>query len=282
MIIIDFSQVAISNVLRFMTESKTTSISADDAQHLILNSIKRLVTLGKKQSPGQVFIALDSKGSWRKEYFPYYKANRGVTRAKSPYDWKTIYTAIDQVVDGLRNHFPYHVLQIEKAEADDIIAVVSKAFTEECKGLLIISGDGDFVQLHNTYITQYSPVLNKKVVGKGNRTEIKQHILTGDRNDGVPNVLSADDVFVAAGRQKTMRSNMLDDLMAKDPKEYDPIILKNWVRNERMISLDMIPDEIVSQITEQFVSVKNTTKPNNVFNYLFKIGSKHIKDAGDF
>ena len=68
--------------------------------------------------------------------------------------------------------------------------------------VLILSGDKDFIQLHNDRIKQYNTVLNK-FVGKGENPiiYIREHILKGDRSDGILNILSDDNVFVEGRRQ---------------------------------------------------------------------------------
>ena len=115
----------------------------------------------------------------------------------------------------------YKVIEVETAEADDIIATLIKKVKnmiifEHQKKILILSGDKDFIQLHSRNVKQYNPVLNK-FVGKGEDViYIKEHILKGDRSDGIPNVLSDDNVFIENRRQKPLSkkklNNWIDDI----------------------------------------------------------------------
>ena len=62
---------------------------------------------------------------WRREIFPNYKAGRKANRAKSEHDWSMLYLIyISKVKNEIKAFLPYKVIELETAEADDIIAVL--------------------------------------------------------------------------------------------------------------------------------------------------------------
>ena len=94
------------------------------------------------------------------------------------------------------------LIELETAEADDVIAVLIRKVQRvvgpnHAKKIIIVSGDKDFIQLDSDNVRQYNPILNK-YVGKDETPSIyiREHILKGDRSDGVPNILSDDNVFI--------------------------------------------------------------------------------------
>ena len=101
------------------------------------------------------------------------------------------------------------ILELDTAEADDIIGVLVKKHHDQ--KILILSGDKDFIQLHNKNVQQYSPVLSK-FIGKDENPSIyiKEHILKGDRSDGIPNVLSDDNVFIEGRRQRPLTKKKIE------------------------------------------------------------------------
>ena len=81
------------------------------------------------------------------------------------------------------------------------------------------------------------------------------HIIGGDTGDGVPNVLSQDDVFVSGLRQRPLskkkRETIKDPLVMND-NEVD----RNLERNRSLIDLTYIPNEYKKQILHEFDNVE--------------------------
>ena len=150
-------------------------------------------------------IACDSY-SWRKDVFPEYKAARKANRATDKHDWPMIFDLIEDTLKDLRENFPYAVIKIDSAEADDIIGAltVHKAdFGGE--DVVIISADKDFIQLQQYgHVEQWSPMFNKMIKEDNPRRYLFEHLLKGDSGDGVPNANSHDDVFTTGSRQTPM------------------------------------------------------------------------------
>ena len=139
------------------------------------------------------------------------KPSRKKDRAASGLDWDIIFTNLNQVRDEIKEHFPYKVIEVYGAEADDIIAVLTRERNDDVT--IIISSDKDFIQLHNNIIEQYSPVTKKLINGKDPVNYLREHIIRGDRSDGVPNILSPDDTFTESKRQKPLRKTVVGELL---------------------------------------------------------------------
>ena len=146
MILLDFSQTMIGS---FMAMGKGNVVVEEDLlRHTVLNTIRQYLQKHKQiydSSVGGLVICCDSHKNWRKESFPQYKANRKKKREDDSTDWKSLFEFLDEMISDLRNYFPYKVIKVESAEADDVIAVLNKEVS--VNPTLIISSDKDFIQL---------------------------------------------------------------------------------------------------------------------------------------
>jgi hypothetical protein len=290
MILIDFTQIAIGSLMVAINRGGQ-EVDESLVRHLVLNNLRYYRSRFTEQY-GELVICCDSKHYWRRDYFPNYKANRKKDRASSGYDWDFIFTTLNSVRDEIKEHFPYKVLEVYGAEADDIIAILIKQVQDDPDSI-IISSDKDFIQLHNFHVKQYSPVSKKLIGGTDPVSYLREHIIKGDRSDGVPNVLSSDDTFVAEKRQKPMRKTMLMTLteaMEKwEPKDLFQLAkcnrdtwMHNWQRNETLIDLNKIPDDIREKILREFKNA-STGDRSKLFNYFVeKKLNNLIQSIGDF
>lgn len=284
MIILDYSQVALSTIFQFQKDLKKNANNTEAVniiRHAILSGLKYY----KKKyhyEYGDMVLACDGKEYWRKELFPYYKANRKATRDKSDLDWKLIFDTISDIRQDLAEHFPYRVMHFDHIEADDIIAVlckwtqnngmVDRGMFEEKQPVLIVSSDGDFKQLHkHDNVKQYSPIQKKMVTTNGNQ-EYMEKITKGDVGDGIPNVLSADSVLITEGvRQTKMTSSRLQEFVTngRDACRNDDE-RRNWDRNNQLINLDMIPENIQTIIINNYTNNTPIGNKMTIYNYLVK------------
>ena len=263
MIIVDLNQIMISNLMVQLNGRNAEALSEDLVRHMVLNSLRAHNKKFRKQY-GEMVIACDSKNVWRREVFPNYKAGRKANRAKSEHDWDAIFTILHNIKDEIKTFLPYKVIEIETAEADDIIATLIKKTKrviapEHKKNILILSGDKDFIQLHGPNIKQYNPVLNK-FVGKGEDPSIyiKEHIFKGDRSDGIPNILSDDNVFIEGRRQRPLSKKKINSWV-NDVFFYTNFTeeeQKNYDRNRKLIDLSCIPQKLEDKINNEFNDVK--------------------------
>jgi len=289
MILVDFTQIAIGGIMVALNRGE--ELDEGLVRHLVLNSL-RYYRSKFNEKYGELIICCDSKHYWRRDYFPNYKANRKKERQSTGHDWDVIFECLNKVRDELKEHFPYKVLEVYGAEADDIIATLIKSCRLE-ETSLILSSDKDFIQLHGYQVDQFSPV-SKKMLNDGNPTTyLREHILKGDRSDGVPNVLSPDDTFTENKRQKPLRKTVIIELteamdkwephklfqLAKCPRDT---WVRNYQRNETLIDLSKIPKEITREINREFDEAKVGSR-SNLFNYFVENKlTKLIDNLGDF
>ena len=271
MIIVDINQIMISNLMVQINGRNAVELNEDLVRHMVLNSLRGHNKKFRKEY-GEMVIACDSKNVWRREIFPNYKAGRKATREKSQHDWDAIFSMLHTIKDEIRSFLPYKVIELETAEADDIIATLVKRIQNQVgpnheKKVLILSGDKDFIQLHGPNVKQYNPVLNK-FVGKGEDPVIyiKEHILKGDRSDGVPNVLSDDNVFVEGRRQRPLSKKKIESWVNEVFMTFTEEEQKNYSRNRKLIDLSCIPPELEEKIINEFIDAKVASR-DKILNY---------------
>ena len=256
MIIVDINQIMISNLM-VTIHRDNLELSEDLVRHMVLNSLRGHNKKFRKEY-GQMVIACDSGNVWRRQAFPNYKAGRKETREKSEHDWTMIFDILSKVKDEIKTFLPYKVIEVESVEADDIIAVLCRRTNEK---VLILSGDKDFIQLHNDRIKQYNPVLNK-FVGQGENPSlyIREHILKGDRSDGIPNVLSDDNVFIEGRRQRPLSKKKIEAWCNEIVPTFNEEEQKNYDRNKTLIDLNCIPREFEDKINREFDTFEVATR----------------------
>lgn len=287
MILVDFNQVVISNFMVQVGAHTNIPLEESMLRHMILNTI-RYYRQKFTDDYGELVICCDSKKYWRKEVFPFYKAGRKKDRQSSGVDWSTMFHALDTVRGELKDIFPYVTLMIEGAEADDIIATIVQEVRDE--KILVLSSDKDFIQLHAyDNVEQYSPVLKKFLRHEDPEMYLKEHIIKGDRGDGIPNINSPDGVFVDGGRQKPVRRNMIEsvaNLNIELIESYDAFskeeMKRNWLRNRQLIDLSLIPANIRDQIVEEYTNYKINDR-SKLFNFFIeKKLSNLMESIGEF
>lgn len=264
MILIDYSAIAVANVLVMKMDVKENLI-----RHMILNSL-RAYRKRFKDNYGELVICCDGSNNWRRTIYPEYKASRRTSREKSHLDWDELFRIINSVRDELKENFPYHVCHVEGAEADDIIAQLAynTATFNHYEPVLIISGDKDFAQLQvMDNVEQFSPMTKKFIEEPNPRSHLMNLVLSGDTSDGVPNVLSNDNVFVEGLRQ-TPLSKKKREMLADDPECLGSDVYRNYLRNQKMIDLTEIPSSVKQDIINNFKGQDPWTNKGKVFPYL--------------
>ena len=288
MILVDYSQVALATILTFQRELKGTEAEVKNLiRHVVLSTIKSYKKKYGKEY-GQIVIATDGRKYWRKEVFEHYKAGRKKARDASDLDWKLIFDTMSEIRDDLAEYFPYKVIKYDRAEADDIIAVlteyvqsnelIQEGLMEEAQKVLILSSDKDFKQLQlapysSGNVKQWSPMLKKFITAS--KQEILdftiEHIVKGDAGDGIPNILSKDDVFVVGERQKPVSAKRLAEFYEKgiDACRNDEE-RRNWQRNAILVAFDNIPKDVKEAIIESYLNSKPTNDKMKIMNYLIE------------
>lgn len=279
MIIIDYSAIAVSNIV-----TQRLDIQEDMIRHMILNSI-RMYRSKFRDKFGEVVMTGDAGNNWRYNEFPQYKAARKKTRKESKMDWKEAFRIINLVWEELGEHFPYKTVKIDGCEADDVIGVLVEQTQEfgQHEPVIIISADKDFAQLQKyKNVSQFSPMTKKFIKEDHPRKQLLELVLKGDTADGVPNVLSDDNVFVNGGRQTPLRKPIIEALM-NDPASQGETVLRNIQRNRKLIDLESTPDSLREKIIYSYDSQNKAGNKGKVFPYLVdKRCRRLLEDVKDF
>ena len=280
MIIFDFNQVAISNLMEQIGSSKT-AVDESLVRHMILNTIRTYVKKFKLTHGPEVVIACDNKNYWRREIFSCYKASRKKSREASGHDWNSIFECLNKIREELRLYSPYKVVEVDTAEADDIIGALVQKYSATQK-IMILSSDKDFAQLQRfPNVEQYSPILKKYIKEPLPLAQLKQLIIRGDKGDGIPNILSADDCFVASVRQKPITEAKIINWMNQEAKDFcNDEMLRNYNRNEMLIDLTKIPEKLKQNIIDTYEVTSGHTR-QEFMNYMITNRLKNLLEVID-
>ena len=295
MILLDYSQIVIANVMM-----NKRAMSEDFVRHAVLNTIRMYHHKFTKEY-GELVVCCDAPDNWRKDAFKYYKAQRKTTRDKSDFDWTELFRLLHKIREEISENFPYKVVYIDKAEADDIIATIVMKREQKAKKLwqennnesvtgieelfveqepvLILSSDKDFIQLQKYQnVNQYSP-LTKKFLNTDNPDNfLREHILRGDTSDGVPNFLSSDDTFVTDKRQTPLSKKKVSVWSELEPDVFcQGEQLRNFRRNEMLIDFTKIPEWLQINIEDEYVNQPEVGR-SRLFNYFIKYKLKNLME----
>jgi len=279
----DYSGIALASIIINKTFEESL------IRHMILNSI-RMYRSRYLEEYGEIVLACDGPNNWRRSAFPQYKANRKKGRDESTFDWNEAFRILHLVREEIKENFPYKVIHIDQCEADDIIGTLVNLKSDVPIGpepVMIVSSDRDFVQLQKfPNVKQYSPILKKEVVESNPRLFLQTHIIKGDKGDGVPNILSEDNVFVEGFRQTPMSKKKIDNIIEDlDDGEllYAASWYRNYCRNKKLIDLTETPSDLKHQIINSFEEQDPWSNKGNVFPYLVsKNCNELIKSVQEF
>jgi|TARA_R110000851_G_scaffold243407_1_gene396022 hypothetical protein len=256
MIIVDYSQIALSNIIVQKIDDK------DIIRHMILNSL-RMYNKKYRAEYGQMVLACDGFNTWRKDFFPEYKAARKKNRSASDLDWTSIFESLNEVREEIKANLPWKVIHMDGCEADDIIGTLTHQTQEfgQHEPVMIISSDKDFIQLHKfNNVKQFSPIQKKAVTNPHPITYKWNHIMRGDAGDGIPNILSPDDTFITEQHQTQLRQTRVDEWINNLDNLRESMgddIYRNFQRNQTLIDFEYIPEAIQKNI----INTYNETKP---------------------
>ena len=284
-ILVDYNQVIIASLFASIGNHHNVDLDENLVRHMFLNSIRsNKKKFGKEY--GDIVICADSQDVWRRDIYPYYKANRRKAKGDSDLDWKALFGIMDTIRQELVDYFPYKVLKVDRTEADDIIGVViHEVGTELYTGsekYLVLSADKDYQQLLKfANVDQYDPIRKRWLKHANPEHYLAEHIIKGDSGDGVPNILSQDNCLAVGIRQKAMTQKRLDKFMEGE-QNMDEETKLNFLRNKRMIDLSMVPQEYKDSILEEWAK-PSTVGREKLFNFFISKKLKHlITDIQDF
>ena len=288
MIIVDYSGIALASIIINKTFDEQL------IRHMILNSL-RMYRTRYKDEYGELVLAVDASNNWRKTAFPQYKASRKKTQKESTFDWSKAFTILNKIREEIAENFPYTVIRVDGCEADDVIGTLVGMNPDhnndyKPQKYMIVSSDRDFLQLQKfKNVRQFSPLLKKELSVDNPRVWLQTHIIKGDKGDGIPNILSDDNVFVEGFRQTPITQKKIDSIIG-DLEEgellYAASWYRNYCRNKKLIDLSETPKELRREIINNFMADKPDTRwmrRGKVFPYLVENKCNElIKSAQEF
>ena len=278
MILIDFTHLFYRNL--FMNIDKIAN-SENFLYHVI---IQDLLFYGKKfqhSKDNRLVIACDN-GSWRRKFFKEnknrfpeyqqqdigkYKGTR--KRQEIPFSYKRAYEIMDDTIEKMDKWTNFVVIKVENAEADDVIAVLTKNLKEE--PVVIVSSDKDFKQLfrYRDDLIIYDPIKKKEIRRRDVVNPdffLKKHIIMGDRIDGILPIKKRCGEKTA---EKMVKD--IDKILALNPD-----MKERYEFNEVLISFDKIPEEIEKAILDEWYKKKDTFNYNEM-DLMMWLSSKSLK-----
>ncbi len=210
---------------------------------LFLENIKKIKKKYKIQN-ALVIFAKDCRryNIWRNEYYNEYKKNRDEKPLRFNSDI-FIYT-YEKIIPDLLD-LDYKVLELDNAEADDIVGVLKNKIREKYddRQIYIITNDHDYLQLldDNTFIYNLRG-LDLRTKSKGKDIDLELKIITGDKSDNITSIFNT---------RKTIKSimNLINNKdMLQDLFNSNEEIHKLYNRNKLLIDFNMIPNEIKMNI----------------------------------
>lgn len=280
MLLIDYNQAMILSLTA--GKGRIQRYSEDEMRLAFIEKLRQIIKK-YKTSYGQTIVCCDAKHSWRKDFFPLYKASRKAEKEASTIDWPWIMSAIDTFRDELVTHFPFKTIHVDGAEADDIIAVLCRNIPEKH---LIYSSDRDFLQLQSLdYVEQYSPTTQNFITIDNPEMYLKEKIIKGDRGDGIPNILSEDNIFMIPDkRQKSITTGRLSKWLPMEPDEFcdNATMLRNWHRNKTLIDFHEIPNSVSESIINTYENAPIHRKDGLLKYFMNHRATDFIKDIQDF
>ena len=278
MLLIDLNQVLLAGLMAQIANQKNKTLEEDLIRHMVLNIIRGHVKNFKGEY-GEVILCCDNRKYWRKDFFPFYKAGRKKTREKSDLDWHLIFDMLSKFKQELKDNFPYKVIDVDGAEADDIIGTLVPRYASNEK-VLILSSDGDFLQLqrYGANVKQWNPSQKKFIKSVVPMLELKEKIIRGDKGDGIPNIFSPADCFVRDLRQKPITQKVLDKYLNENIEDYSETDKANYIRNSTLIDLTNIPVEVKQRIIDAYDEAKPASK-QKMLNYFIEYKLKNLMDV---
>jgi len=255
MILVDLNQVLISNLMAQTRGKSDIKPNKEMIRHMVINSLRGF-NLKFKEQYGTMVLCADAGDPWRRDIYPNYKHARRKGRVDSDTDWDNIFNCITEIKNEIAENFPYVMMYIEKAEADDIIGAL--VFNHTNEPIMIISGDKDFIQLQsNKNVKQYSPI-QKVFVGEGldPKKFLHEQIIKGDRSDGIPNILSPDDIFLTGEKQRPINKKRLEEWANVSNIPLGSETSKYYERNKQLIDLSCMPKELERTIINTYREYK--------------------------
>jgi 5'-3' exonuclease len=250
--------------------------------------LRSLGSLIYNNKPTSVYIIFDGIGSSqnRKNLLPEYKSGRNLARMTNHSAFDDLDEEQDSKVNQISRliHYlkclPVSLISLDKVEADDIIAYLSRYLVNKHNSkVTIVSADKDFLQLVSDNITVYSPMIKEfytpKLVmekfGLPPHNFILYKTLMGDNSDKIPGLKGLGPKklfkFFPELREKEMSLDDLHNICEGKYKEnviYSRVIFDYEMLQNHYKIMDL-GNPLVDENEKQHI-VETTQEPTNKLN----------------
>ena len=263
MILVDYNGILFSDIA--IGSKYTTEFNKKTIAKLMLSSILNIA----KQFAGEygkLVLCNDYGNYWRRDFFPHYKAGRAERREQDlKIDWNEVFKYANEVEEDFKNILPCKILRINKLEADDIIAILTKKYHDTEK-ILIVSNDKDFAQLHKySNVEQYYPMKKVKTRVENAEDFLKELIVHGDKCDGIANIRSPLDTFVNKKRQTAITTAFMRKIYSGE--SLDAFEAQRLDENTTLIDFDRIPEEYTDIVLSTYENTKTSENRQKLWEY---------------
>lgn len=287
--VIDISNISIATLMNNFKPKEQASITIEMIRHLVLDTLRFNVVKFKGEYP-EIVIAFDDRNYWRRQKAWYYKKRRQIEHEESEWDWDRLNNFLNPVFEEIRQNMPYLGLKVEFAEADDIIAVVTKKAVGEGRRVLVVSADSDFTQLQKyNGVRQWSPPQKKWVTPKygSPRNDLRYKNIKGDKKDSIACIKIRNDYIVTkveGERAPAVKSSELEAwLEADDPTTLmTPDWAARYKENEELRDFEFIPKDIENSIIEAYNTPKSGSKAKMERYFMDNKLSRMFEKLSDF
>ncbi|ADE34877.1 RnaseH [Klebsiella phage KMI9] len=287
--VIDISNISIATLMNNFKPKEQASITIEMIRHLVLDTLRFNVVKFKGEYP-EIVIAFDDRNYWRRQKAWYYKKRRQIEHEESEWDWDRLNNFLNPVFEEIRQNMPYLGLKVEFAEADDIIAVVTKKAVGEGRRVLVVSADSDFTQLQKyNGVRQWSPPQKKWVTPKygSPRNDLRYKNIKGDKKDSIACIKIRNDYIVTkveGERAPAVKSSELEAwLEADDPTTLmTPEWAARYKENEELRDFEFIPKDIENSIIEAYNTPKSGSKAKMERYFMDNKLSRMFEKLSDF
>ena len=287
--VIDISNISIATLMNNFKPKEQASITIEMIRHLVLDTLRFNVVKFKGEYP-EIVIAFDDRNYWRRQKAWYYKKRRQIEHEESEWDWDRLNNFLNPVFEEIRQNMPYLGLKVEFAEADDIIAVVTKKAVGEGRRVLVVSADSDFTQLQKyNGVRQWSPTQKKWVTPKygSPRNDLRYKNIKGDKKDSIACIKIRNDYIVTkveGERAPAVKYSELEAwLEADDPTTLmTPEWAARYKENEELRDFEFIPKDIENSIIEAYNTPKSGSKAKMERYFMDNKLSRMFEKLSDF
>jgi len=247
-LLIDLANLTAITRFGVMSKNSSTLLMNDDEwiNYFLDTMLISLANYTNVLKSDRIILAMESK-SWRKTFYPLYKANRESVKEIDE-KIELFYEAVNKAADFMNDFTNAKIIRAEGAEGDDIIAVLAQKFSVEGEKSIIVSTDGDFKQLLRYKGVKIFNPIKKNYVNDYSHLDYITKLVKGDNGDNIPS---------SYPRIKSDTLKLISNDKEQLEKHFE-IVDKNIERQKYFIQQFLQIDEIPEDLTdEEWLEVLN-------------------------